>query len=75
MNTNDYEPTSLSDLTEQAADLAARAVGCGLARLIERYVAPHLADHFVMRVAVVLLREVHAHEPAATTRPPFSTRH
>jgi hypothetical protein len=74
MNTNDHEPTSLAELAEQATDLAARAAGCALARLIERYVPPRLADRFALRVAVVLLREVHAHD-VTVSRTPFSTEH
>ena len=74
MNRNEAaNDTSMMELAEQAADLAARAMGCGIARLIEAYIPVRLADRFAMRVAVVLLREVHAHEEAATRSP--STEH
>jgi hypothetical protein len=58
---------SITELAEDAAELAARAVGCGLARLIDTYVPPR----FAMRVAVVLLREVRALDaaPAAVPSP------
>lgn len=56
---------TLTELTEQAVDLAARAMAYGIARLIDAYVPLPLADRFAMRVAVVLLREVHAREDAA----------
>ncbi len=61
MDTNDLD-RSIAELAEDAAELAARAVGCGLARLIDTYVPARLAGRFAMRVAVVLLREVQAHE-------------
>jgi hypothetical protein len=62
---------SITELAEDAAELAARAVGCGLARLIDTYVPPRLAGRFAMRVAVVLLREVRALDaaPAAVPSP------
>ena len=60
------QPTdTLGELTEQAVDLAARAMAYGIARLIDAYVPLALADRFAMRIAVVLLREVHAREEAA----------
>ena len=61
MDTKDLD-RSIAELAEDAAELAARAVGCGLARLIDRYVPTRLAGRFAMRVAVVLLREVQAPE-------------
>ncbi len=62
---------SITELAEDAAELAARAVGCALARLIDTYVPPRLASRFAMRVAVVLLREVRALDaaPAAVPSP------
>lgn len=57
MDSNEVEKT-IADLVNDAAELAARAVGCGLARLIDFYVPPRLAGRFATRVAVVLLREV-----------------
>jgi hypothetical protein len=75
VNSNQMDAdTSIAELTEQAADLAARAVGSGLARLIAAYVPARLADRFAMRVAVVLLREVQSHEEAVA-RPPFCKTH
>ncbi len=59
---------SITDLTNSAAELAARAVACGLARLIETYVPPRLAHNFALRVAVILLRELNVRdEPVRTT--------
>ena len=68
------ETTTLTELTEQAIDLAARAMGYGIARLADAYVPEAFADRFAMRVAVVLLREVHAREDAAA-RSSSSPRH
>ena len=74
MDTNFVAPTdTLTELTEQAVDLAARAMAYGIARLIDSYVPLALADRFAMRVAVVLLREVHAREETALRTP--SARH
>ncbi len=73
MNTNE-ETMTMAGLADEAADLAARAAGCGLARLIERYVPARLAEHFAMRLAVALLREVRAHD-AKAARPAPSPRH
>jgi hypothetical protein len=69
MMTKDVD-RSIGELADDAAELAARAVGSGLARLIDRYVPPRLASRFAMRVAVVLLREVHALDegPTPTSR-------
>ncbi len=58
MDSKDVDKT-IAELADDAAELAARAIGCGLARVIERYVPPRLANRFAMRVAVVLLRELH----------------
>lgn len=69
------QPTdTLEELTEQAVDLAARAMAYGIARLIDAYVPGPLADRFAMRIAVVLLREVHRREDSPTRNPP-SARH
>jgi hypothetical protein len=64
MNTNVQPTDTLAELTEQAVDLAARAMAYGIARLIDAYVPLVLADRFAMRIAVVLLREVHARDEA-----------
>jgi hypothetical protein len=64
MDTKVNSTDTLTELTEQAVDLAARAMAYGIARLIDAYVPLALADRFAMRVAVVLLREVHAREQA-----------
>ena len=53
---------SITELTNNAAELAARAVACGLARLIETYVPPRLAHNFALRVAIVLLREMNVRD-------------
>jgi hypothetical protein len=73
MNTNEVD-RSIVELAEDAAELAARAVGCGLARLIDTYVPPRLASRFAMRVAVVLLREVHALDEGPSSTPPRGAR-
>jgi hypothetical protein len=75
MNTIVTPTDTLEELTEQAVDLAARAMAYGIARLIDAYIPPALADRFAMRIAVVLLREVHASEDAATRAPSSSARH
>jgi hypothetical protein len=58
----DEDNISITELTNSAAELAARAVACGLARLIEAYVPPRLAQNFGLRVAIVLLRELNVHD-------------
>ena len=73
METKVAPTDTLTELTEQAVDLAARAMAYGIARLIDTYVPLALADRFAMRVAVVLLREIHAREDAAIRTP--SARH
>ena len=73
MDANEVEK-SIADLANDAAELAARAVGCGLARLIDLYVPPRLAGRFAMRVAVVLLREVQSRAdsmPHVVSRRPY----
>ena len=59
MEVLDHDRT-FTDLTNDAAELAARALGCGLARLVEAYVPPRLVRRFAMRVAVALVREANA---------------
>ena len=56
---------TIRDLVNDASELAARALGYGLARTIEAYVPPRLVGRFAMRVAVALLREVNAREDCA----------
>ena len=62
MNRIGMRDSTLTELTEQAVNLAARAIAYGLARLTDTYIPPPLADRFATRVAVVLLREVGAHD-------------
>jgi hypothetical protein len=61
MFTNE-DDISLEELTNNAAELAARALACGLARLIETYVPRRLAHNFALRVAVILLRELNVRD-------------
>jgi hypothetical protein len=58
----DESQQTISVLTNDAAELAARAVGSGIARLIEAYVPQRLAGRFALRVVMVLIREVRTRE-------------
>ncbi len=76
MNTiNDPGPNTFSDLTEEAAHLAARALGGAIAHLIARYVPSRLASDFALRVVIGMADEMNAIDIAYGTRPPIATQH
>jgi len=63
------EPKDVDDLVtafvDDASDVAAAAIGTGLAQAIHACIPERLAGCFAMRVALVLLREVEALRVAA----------
>jgi hypothetical protein len=65
------DKSAIRQIVEEAADLAARALGCCLAQAIESYVPHRYADGMKVRLALELLGAVESRFP----RPRYVTEH